>query len=303
MRPMIAVAVTLLATVFLGLSSAMEQRATKQVPQRGALSPRLLLDLSRRRPWLAAIGVNLVGNALQVVALHYGALALVQPLIVFNLLFAVLFAVLAGHRRPDWVMVAGLVFCTAGIAAFLAVAHPSGGRETVSFAAAVPLIAGLAAVLACCLLAAHWGPRRVRPLWLALACGVDFGVNALLLKLVPDTLPEGFGDPARQWPLYLLVIVGPVGFLLNQNAFQAGLLISPVLAIITTADPLVSIGIAHYWLKETVASTPTALTGEAVALALMAGGIYALAHRAPHVARQLAGHPYAPVTQDSAAGP
>jgi hypothetical protein len=51
---------------------------------------------------------------------------------------------------------------------------------------------------------------------------------------------------ARQWPLYLLVIVGPVGFLLNQNAFQAGILISLVLAIITTADPLVSISIAHF---------------------------------------------------------
>ena len=153
-------------------------------------------------------------------------------------------------------MVAGLVFCTAGIAGFLAVAHPSGGRTTVSLAAGLPLMAGLAAVLACCLLAAHWGPRQVRPLWLALACGVDFGVNAFLLKLVPDTLPEGLGDPARQWPLYLLVIVEPIGFLLNQNAFQAGLLISPVLAIHTTADPLVSIGIAHFWLKESMASTP-----------------------------------------------
>ncbi len=300
---MIAVAVALVAAFFFGLSSVMEQRATKQVPQRGALSPRLLVDLARRRLWLVAIGVNIAGNVLQVVALHYGALALVQPLVVFNLLFAVLITVLAGHRQPDPVMVAGLVFCTAGIAGFLAVAHPSGGRTTVSLAAGLPLMAGLAAVLACCLLAAHWGPRQVRPLWLALACGVDFGVNAFLLKLVPDTLPEGFGDPARQWPLYLLVIVGPTGFLLNQNAFQAGLLISPVLAIITTADPLVSIGIAHFWLKETMASTPPALAAEAVSLALMAGGIYALAHRAPHVARQLAGHPYAPVTQDFAAGP
>jgi drug/metabolite transporter (DMT)-like permease len=300
---MIAVAVTLVATVFLGLSSVMEQRSAKQVPQRGALSPRLLVDLARRRQWLAAIGVNVIGNAAQVVALHYGALALVQPLIVFNLLFAVLFTVLAGHYRPDWIMVTGLIFCSAGIAWFLAVAHPSGGRETVSFAAAVPLMAGLAAVVACCLAAAHWGPRPIRPLWLALACGVDFGVNALLLKLVPDTLPEGFSDPARQWPLYMLVIVGPVGFLLNQNAFQAGILISPVLAVITTADPLVSIGIAHFWLKETVASTPAALAAEAVALALMAGGIYALAHRAPHVARQeLAGHSYASVTRESAAG-
>jgi hypothetical protein len=47
----------------------------------------------------------------------------------------------------------------------------------------------------------------------------------------------------------LLLLVGPAGVLLNQNAFQAGILISPVLAVITTADPLISIGIAHFWLR------------------------------------------------------
>jgi hypothetical protein len=100
------------------------------------------------------------------------------------------------------------------------------------------------------------------------------------LKLVPDTVPEGFSDPLRQWPLYMLLIVGPAGFLLNQDAFQAGILISPVLAVITTADPLVFLGIAHFWLKEEVASMPPDLAVEAISLAVMAGGIVALAHRA-----------------------
>jgi drug/metabolite transporter (DMT)-like permease len=134
-----------------------------------------------------------------------------------------------------------------------------------------------------CLAAAHWGPRQVRPLWLALACGLDFGVNAFLLKLVPATLPMGFSDPLKQWPLYAIVITAPAGFLLNQNAFQAGTLISPVLAIITTVDPLVSIGVAYAWLGETINSSPPALAGEIISLAVMTLGVYALAHRTPHV--------------------
>jgi drug/metabolite transporter (DMT)-like permease len=284
---MIAVFLTLAAAVFFGLSSVMEQRSTKQVPERGALSPRLLADLAGRPLWLAAIGVNIVGSVLQVLALHVGALALVQPIIVCNLLFAVLIAALARHRQPDRTMLVGVVCCAAGIAGFLAASHPSGGHKTVSFAAALPLAGALAVVLACCLAAARWRPWRIRPLCLALACGVDFGVTAFLLKLVPDTLPEGFGDPLRQWPLYMLLLVGPAGFLLNQNAFQAGILISPVLAVITTADPLISIGIAHFWLKEKVASAPLALVAEVISLAIMAGGIVALARRAPHVARQV----------------
>jgi hypothetical protein len=157
------------------------------------------------------------------------------------------------------------------------------------FAAALPVVTSLAAVLVACLAAARWGPRRLRPVRLATACGVDFGVTAFLLKVVPDTLPQGFGDPLRQRLLYLVIVAGPVGFLLNQSAFQAGLLIAPVLAIITALDPLISIGIARIWLDESFASSPADLAAEALSLAVMTGGIVALAHRAPQVARNVTG--------------
>jgi drug/metabolite transporter (DMT)-like permease len=284
-----AVLLSLLAAALFGLSSVLEQRSTKEVPKRGALSPRLLVDLVSHPLWVTAIAVNVTGNVLQVVALHFGALALVQPLLVCNLLFAVLLAVMARHRPPDWIMVAGVLCSAAGIACFLAVARPGGGYKTVTFAATVPLIVMLAVVVAGCLAGARWGPPRARPIWLALACGLDFGVTAFLLKLVSDTLPDGFSDPSRQWPLYVVAIVGPVGFLLNQNAFQAGVLISPVLAVITTVDPLTSIAIAHVWLHESIASTPRDLAAEAISLTVMTGGIIALAHRAPHAAQRAAG--------------
>ena len=230
MFPVIAVVVTLIAAFLFSLSPVVEQRSTKLVPDRGSLSPRLLVDLAKQRRWLAAIGVQVTGNVLQIVALHFGELALVQPLLVCDLLFAVAVALATRHRhhRPDRIMLAGVVCSAVGVACFLAVGRPHAGHKTVGFEAALPLIASLGVVLASCLAVARWGPRRLRALWLAMACGVNFGVTAFLLKVVPDTLPQGFGDPLRQWPLYLLVIVGPLGFLLNQSAFQAGVLIAPV---------------------------------------------------------------------------
>jgi hypothetical protein len=42
-----------------------------------------------------------------------------------------------------------------------------------------------------------------------LARGTDFGANAFLLKTVPATLPTGFADTVRQWPLYMIVFVTP----------------------------------------------------------------------------------------------
>ena len=67
----------------------LDQRSTKRVERR-ALSPRIVVDLVRQPLWLAAIGANVVGFALQVVALDFGSLALVQPILACDLMFAVL---------------------------------------------------------------------------------------------------------------------------------------------------------------------------------------------------------------------
>lgn len=293
MSQVIAIVCALAAAMSFAVAGVLEQRSTKQVPQRGALSPRLLADLAHRPLWLAAIGGTIAGSLLQITALHFGPLALVQPVLVCDLLFAVvLAAVTVRHRAPDRIMFAGCACCAGGLALFLAVARPGGGAETVSLAAVLPLAVALAAVMAGCLVVAHRGSRRIRPLALALACGVDYGVTAFLLKLVTHSLAGGFSQPLRQWPLYAVVIVGPVGFLLNQSAFQADILLSPVLAIITTADPLVSIGIARLWLNESIASSPADIAAEVAGLVIMAGGIVALAHRAPQAARRAAArHP------------
>jgi len=288
MLAVLAVCLGLGAAAAFGAASVLEERSTKQVPQRAALSPRLLADLVRRPLFLTSIGVNLAGAGLQVLALHLGSLTLVQPLLVLSLLFAVVIAALATRRqRPDAVLLTGVVCCAAGITGFLVVARPHGGVATADPGAAPLLIAGLAVLLAGCLAAARWGPRAVRPLWLALGCGAAFGVNALLLKIVPGTLPAGFADPLRQWPLYLMIIVTPVGFLLNQNAFQAGALIAPVLAVITTADPLVAMITGAAVLHERIATAPPYLAAEGLCLAVAIGGIIALANRAPQTAQTL----------------
>jgi drug/metabolite transporter (DMT)-like permease len=287
MGMVIAVCLGLLAAAGFGAASVLEQRSTKQVPQRAALSPRLLADLVRRPLFVAAIAVNVAGAGLQIIALHFGSLSLVQPLLVLSLLFAVVIAAVTIRRGPpDAGVLAGVACCAVGIAGFLAVARPHGGAGTAGPAAALPLAGGLAAVLAGCLAAARWGPPAARPLWLALGCGADFGVNALLLKIVPATLPAGFADPLRQWPLYLMVIVTPAGFLLNQNAFQAGSLIAPVLAVITTADPLVSVVTGAAFLHEKIAASAPDLAAEGLFLTVAAGGILALAQRAPQLAQR-----------------
>jgi hypothetical protein len=71
-----------------------------------------------------------------------------------------------------------------------------------------------------CLVAWRVSPRGFLPLATAFACGAIFGVTAFLLKEITQTIGLGFNPPSQQWPLYAFIVAEPIGFLLNQDAFQ-----------------------------------------------------------------------------------
>jgi drug/metabolite transporter (DMT)-like permease len=279
-----AVAAGLGAALVFGISAVAEQRGTKLVRRRKALSPRIFLDLVRQPLWDASIGGILVGFTLQVVALNYGELALVEPLLVCDLIFAALINSYL-RRRFDPVLLGGVIACVAGVAGFLVIARPTGGRSTVSFDVMLPLAAGLAAAMAGCAVLAHRS-RDVRPLALALACGICYGVSAFLVKVLTAEFGSGPSVVFTNWPIYALAVVAPTGFLLQQDAFQQGTLLAPVLSIITACDPIISIFLAWMWLHEKLSSSPAAIAGQVVALVLMIAGIVVVAHHSPMVTRQ-----------------
>lgn len=278
--PLIAVITAVAAALVFGFSSVAEQRGTKRVKVRPSLSPRLLLDLVRQSLWVEGIGATVVGFALQVVALKYGPLALVEPILVFDLVFAVLISAHLARRR-DATIFAGVIACALGIGGFLAIGRPSGGKATLGWHVLLPLAIGLAVALATCVIVGRRS-KTAQPLALALACGLCYGVSAFLVKLVVSP-GGGLVSIFTHWPIYALAVVGPLGFLFNQNAFQQGTLIAPVLAIITACDPLISIALAAFWLNETLASSPAAVAGQVLSLAVMVTGITVVAHHAPQV--------------------
>jgi hypothetical protein len=283
---LIAIGAALAGSLVFGVSSVAEQSGTQHVKKRPPLSPRLLLDLVRDPLWVTGIGAVLVGFTLQVVALSFGPLALVEPILISDLLIAVLISA-AIRKRWDPVMLGAVFACAAGVAGFLAIARPSGGKTHLSFPAVLPIAVLLVAVLAGCLAVAQRS-ESARPLALALACGVDYGVAAFVVKLLTADFGGGLGQVFTHWPIYALAIVGPLGFLLNQNAFQQGILLAPVLAIITVCDPLISIALAHFWLDETSTSGALAAAGEILFLLIMVTGIVVVARHSPMVIRQIA---------------
>ncbi len=282
MSGLIAVSSALVSALLLGLASVADQRSTKQVQSRRALSPRIFVDLARRPLWLIAIAANVAGFALQVVALSFGSIALVQPLLVCDLIFAVLILgflrrrsdirVSRMGRRKAVTALAGVAAATIGIAGFLAIGRPSAGHIQASFGTLPPLAIGFAAVVGGCLAVAARS-RKLQPLALALACGVSYGVAAYLVKLVTSEFGGGLGEVFTSWPIYVFAVVGPLGYLLNQDAFQQGTLLAPVQAIITSADPVISIALGIAWLHVRLRGGPADIAGEIVSILLIITGI------------------------------
>jgi drug/metabolite transporter (DMT)-like permease len=273
----VAIVTAIAAAGVLGLSAAIDQRSTKKVKTREPLSPRLLLDLVRQPLWLIAIGANVVGFILQVVALAYGSLALVQPLLVCDLLFAVLIAWYlrqrAGERQPNMKPVwAGVAITTIGLAGFLAIGQPTPGHTQARLDILTPLVIGYVVVVGACLAVANRN-EDVRPLALATACGVSYGVAAFVIKLVTSEFGGGLGELFTNWPIYVFIVVGPAGFILNQNALQQGKFLAPVQAIISVADPVISIALGVAWLDVRLRSSPAAIAGEIVSFLLLTIGI------------------------------
>jgi len=284
LSPLIAVVAALGSSLAYAITAVTEQLGTHRVQSRRALSPELLLDLIKQPLWLAGVGANVASFALQVVALRFGPLALVEPILVCDLIFAGLISAIL-RRRADLVTGAGIVACAAGVVGFLFIARPSAGRQTIGPIQALALLAGFAAVLAGCLAVARWN-RTARPLALALACGAAYAVTDFSIKLATAEFSGGLADLFTHWPIYAVVIIGPIGFVLNQNAFQAGTVLAPVLAVITITDTIGDIALGWLFLHEELASGPAAIAGQAASLLVMTVGIVVLAHRSPQAARQ-----------------
>jgi drug/metabolite transporter (DMT)-like permease len=285
----IAVPAALVGAAAMGLANATQSKATHQVPTSGILDPHLILNLLRNKTWLVGMLATLTGLGLQVVALGFGPLLLVQPMLVTSLLFTNSFIAWMVHRHTDKVLLLGGLLCVAGLAAFLTVARPQQHSDRIAGGAALlPLALTFGVVVACSVVFAFRTKRSSRVLALALATGVLYGVTAGLMKIVSGQFRLGPGVPFTHWALYTVCVIGPMGFLLSQNTFQQGKLITLAVAIITTVDPLVGVGIGVSWFGETVATSPAALAGEVVAGIVIIAGIVVLAHRGEHLKQQAA---------------
>jgi drug/metabolite transporter (DMT)-like permease len=269
---LVAVAAAIGAGLFLAASGILQQREASKRPERGAA---LVWHLARNRLWCLGVGTAVVSYGLQAIALSFGPLALVQPLIVSELVFAVPISVrlrglrLRGRDRLTVAMI--VVGLTVGIVA----AAPHGGDPRQPLGVWLPALLGVAVVATAGTVAARTARGPFRASAYALAGAVVMGTQSALYAATIAIVGDGLWQTFTHWQPYVLIVFSIVGALLIQKAFQAGPLAasSPV---IDSTLPLVSIALGIWLFDEQVRTTPLGLAGAATGLALLVAGIVAL---------------------------
>ena len=278
----VAYPVALLAAAAFAVAIPLEHRSADKAPDAGGLTPRQIIAFARAtlrdRWWLAAMGLNAVGFGLHALALHYGSLAVVQPLLVANLLFALPINHWLRHEPVRAVELAWAGVLVVGLGGFLLIATAGlpAARQAVDKGPAIAAGVLLAVVATTLTVTARRSGGSTAATLLGIVTGVMFAVTASLIKVNTGLLAQGPLRLLASWQLYALVAVGAIGLLLNQLAYQSGPL-SASLPAITVVDPLVAILIGVAVFDENLRHRPPALAGELLCLGLLALAGYNLA--------------------------
>jgi drug/metabolite transporter (DMT)-like permease len=289
-HPVLAASAALSAAAVTALGTALQQRATHTAGH-GKNWAVMLARLVRVPSWVFSLVLVLAGFGLYLLALSLGTLTLAQPIMISGVVFGSVFSAWLARRRPDRAILAGALLCGVGLALFLAIASPVAPLGAPAALGPRWPLAAAAAVALGCAIAGYTGRGLPRPVGLATATGVLFGLNAALAKLVVQELGHGWAEPLRHWPCYLMLLVAPTGFVLSQQAMRLSRLLAPVNAVISSLDPVTAVAIGVLALGERLRASPVEILGQCIAVLVVVGGIVlvtgrgATLHRAHRGAR------------------
>ena len=189
--------IALLAAIAYDSGYALQAFEARRAPIEQSMRPGSVVHLVRRPIWLAAIGLAILGWALQVLALTKAPLTLVQPVLALGLFLLLGLGVrLLGEHvgRREWTAVA-IIVVAVGLIAWAAPAEPG----TVPRDAGLAVALGLLGVLTIAPVAASL--RGTPPVALLIAgAGAADGLAAFVTKIVSEEIESGTSSSRRSGP-------------------------------------------------------------------------------------------------------
>jgi drug/metabolite transporter (DMT)-like permease len=266
----VAAALALVAALLFALAATLQQKGALGGPPISLGSPRSLVGLAAHPVWLAGTAALLVGYVVQAAALDRGRLAIIQPLLVTTVVFALPLGYFLTKQVVGRREVIGAVLVVCGLAVFAYFGRPAGGNENAPWH---DWAVAILAITLGCVVALRIGSRGgggAKAAGFGVASGMLFGLSAALTKPTLDYLHAGIGELFTHWEPYALAIAGVLGFVLQQVSLSTGHL-APSVATVSVANPIVGILLGVLVLDERLHEPPwhvwLACIGLGVALA------------------------------------
>jgi drug/metabolite transporter (DMT)-like permease len=230
----------LVAAFLFALAATLQQKGALNLPEISLRNPASLARLAGQTMWLVGTLALLTGYVFQAAALDRGRLAIIQPLLVMTVVFALPLGYFLTGQHVGRRELIGAAVIVVGLACFAIFGDPAGGRENAPGDEWALAIAVLAIVCAVLLVFGGRGGLTMKAAVYGTVAGILFGLSAALTKPTLEYLHVGIDELLSHWEPYALAIAGVLGFVLQQVSLATGRL-APSVATVSVANPVVGI--------------------------------------------------------------
>lgn len=269
----IAVLVMLLSAAMYALSYVLQHKGAQTSLGTAGTGKKGVGELIKNPIWVIGVVLFITSFFLHMVALSFGSVSVVQPLIVTELIFIPPFAALISKAKisgRDWLAIFAVA---AALAVFLVVCKPSAGdREPSAVTWAITIV--IFYVICFGLMGIGRGQREnLRAMMFGIGTGF---VNALMALTAKGAFEgNGFLDLLTEPMTWVTVVVAASTIWLTAITFKAGPITASSPAMIAT-NPLVSAAGAMILFGEMINTSVVSIVTLIVAIAVIAWGVKAL---------------------------
>lgn len=261
----LGIACAAVAALMYDFAVALQAREAREISLEHGLRLSLYGRLLRNRAWIVATLVSIAGFPLQVVALLWAPLTVVQPTLAVGLLLLLALGSRMLGERVGVREILGVGLVVGGVAG-LAIVAPEHSTHDTSAKTIVLILTGLAIVGAVPYLRRAWSAS----LPVVYAAGLWFAWGGITSKFLADDLFSHHWAPAAGWAA-VTGLAGAVALLAEMTALQSrpAVQVAPIVFVVQVAVPVL---LAPVLAGETWSGTPGGGVLVVVLLAVVAGG-------------------------------
>lgn len=228
-----------------------------------------IMDAIKQPMWWVGVASALFGYLLQIIALAFGTLLVVQPILVLSLMFTLPLSAKYDGRRISASETAWAGLLTAAVAVLVIRGNPAPGHREPDLTVWLICLGIGAVVLLAFFVYALEQAAALRALILGSITGAIMGYVAVLSKAVVDVFSDS-GAPAllASWELWTLIAFAAVGTAVQQASFNAGPLKNSLPAM-TVVEPIFAFILGYIVLGEKFRITEWEYAYMAAAIAVM----------------------------------